>query len=88
MWVEKRSKNNFKFVEQYKDPLTEKPRRVSITLSKNTAHTRKEAQAALEAKIRQRLRHIQDDSIKHGVTLAQLQDDWLTEYENLVKTHT
>lgn len=88
MWVEKRSKNNYKFVEQYKDPLTEKPRRVSITLSKNTAHTRKEAQAALEAKIRQRLRHIQDDSIKHGVTLAQLQDDWLKEYKNLVKTHT
>lgn len=88
MWVEKRSKNNYKFVEQYKDPLTEKPRRVSITLSKNTAHTRKEAQAALEAKIRQRLRHVQDGSIKHGVTLAQLQDDWLTEYENLVKTHT
>lgn len=88
MWVEKRSKNNFKFVEQYKDPLTEKPKRVSVTLSKNTAHTRKEAQAALEAKIRQRLRHIQDNSIKHGVTLGQLKEDWLDEYENLVKTHT
>ena len=79
MWVEKRSKNNYKFVEQYKNPLTGKPKRVSVTLSKNTAHTRKEAQTALEAKIRQRLRRLQDDSIKHGVTLAQLQDDWLTE---------
>lgn len=88
MWVEKRSKNNFKFVEQYKNPLTGKPKRVSITLSKNTAHTRKEAQAALEAKIRQRLRHIQDDSIKHGVTLAQLKDDWLAEYKDLAKTNT
>ena len=48
MWVEKRSKNNYKFVEQYKNPLTGKPKRVSVTLSKNTAHTRKEAQAAFD----------------------------------------
>lgn len=88
MWVEKRAKNNYKFVEQYKNPLTGKPKRVSVTLSKNTAHTRKEAQAALEAKIRSRLRHIQDSSIKHGVTLAQLKKDWLDEYKDLVKTHT
>lgn len=88
MWVEKRSKNNFKFVEQYKDPLTDKPKRVSVTLSKNTAHTRKEAQAALEAKIRQRLRHLQDGSIKHGVTLGQLKDDWLKDREAFTKAKT
>ena len=38
MWVEKRDKDNYKFVEQYKDPLTVKNKRVSLTLEKNTAH--------------------------------------------------
>lgn len=88
MWVEKRAKNNFKFVEQYKDPLTDKKKRVSITLDKNTAHTRKQAQTALEAKIRERLRTIKDGTIKHGVTLEQLKEDWLANYKHLVKTHT
>ena len=34
MWVEKRDKDNYKFVEQYKDPLTGKNKRVSLTLEK------------------------------------------------------
>lgn len=88
MWIEKRSKDNYKFVEQYKDPLTGKHKRVSITLDKNTAHTRKQAQAVLEAKIRQRIKYTQDGSIKHGVTLRELRTEWLDNYKHLVKTHT
>lgn len=88
MWVEKRSKNNYKFVEQYKDPLTEKPKRVSITLGKNTAHTRKEAQAALEAKIREKLKHVIDGKIKEGVTLEELKEEWLPDYKLKVKAYT
>lgn len=88
MWVEKRDKDNFKFVEQYRDPLTDKKKRVSITLGKNTSHTRKEAQTLLEHKIQQLLRYSLDNSIKHGVTLKGLIDDWLKDYKELVKSHT
>lgn len=88
MWVEKRDKDNYKFVEQYKDPLTGKNKRVSLTLEKNTAHTRKQAQAALEAKIKQRLQHIKDGTLKHGITLKQLSEEWLKNYHALVKYHT
>lgn len=77
MWVEKRDKDNYKFVEQYKDPLTGKNKRVSLTLEKNTAHTRKQAQASLEEKIRQRLQRIKDGTLKHGITLKQLSEEWL-----------
>lgn len=34
MWIEQRTENNYKFVEQYKDPLTNKYHRVSITLNR------------------------------------------------------
>ena len=34
MWIEKRSAKSFKFVEQYKDPLTNKFHRVSVTFSR------------------------------------------------------
>lgn len=88
MWVEKRAKDNYKFVEQYKDPLTGKNKRVSLTLDKNTAHTRKQAQAALEAKIQQRLLHVKDGTLKHGITLKQLSEEWLKNYHTLVKYHT
>ncbi len=88
MWVEKRDKDNYKFVEQYKDPLTGKNKRVSLTLEKNTAHTRKQAQASLEEKIRQRLQRIKDGTLKHGITLKQLSEEWLKNYRTLVKYHT
>lgn len=51
MWVENTNKGKFKFIERYKDPLTLKYKRVSITMDKNTAQTRKMAQGELQKKI-------------------------------------
>lgn len=88
MWVEKRAKDNFKFVEQYKDPLTGKYKRVSTTMDKNTNTTRRKAQIVLEAKIQDKLRYIDDGNIKKGVTLGELIDEWLSYYKLMVKEHT
>lgn len=51
MWVEELNNGRFKFVEQYKCPLTHKYKKVSITLDKNTTATRKKANKILLDKI-------------------------------------
>lgn len=52
MYVRKTPKGKWRFAEGYTDPLTGKWREVSITLPKNTATARKEANAYLQQKIR------------------------------------
>ncbi|HGH0855000.1 TPA: site-specific integrase, partial [Staphylococcus pseudintermedius] len=56
MWVEEyRDRNNkkkYRFYEKYKDPYTNKWRRVSIVLNKNTKQTQKEAILQLTEKIK------------------------------------
>ena len=54
MWSEKVA-TGYKFVERYRDPLTGKDRRVSVTMEKDTRQTRKIAQGALDAKIQEAL---------------------------------
>lgn len=54
MWIEQNNNGTFKAVERYTDILTGKQKKVSITISKNTAKSRKEAQAALARKIAQK----------------------------------
>lgn len=51
MWCEITKDGKAKFIERYKDPMTGKLKRMSITLEKDTAKTRKEAQKLLGAKI-------------------------------------
>ena len=58
MWAEKLPNGKFKFVERFTNPMTLKDHRVSVTLDKNTASTRKQAQAALDAKIERKLKDI------------------------------
>ncbi|MDW5473263.1 integrase [Limosilactobacillus reuteri] len=50
MWIENLPDGRFKFRERYKDPLTGKSFKVSVTVAKNTTHTRKEAQIKLDKK--------------------------------------
>lgn len=50
MWVEKRN-GKFKFTERYEDYFTGQEKRVSVTMDKNTAQSRKLAQQTLNAKI-------------------------------------
>jgi len=51
MWSEKTANGKVKFVERYKDPLTDKMERVSVTMEKNTASTRKQATTILNQRI-------------------------------------
>lgn len=52
MWVEQLDNGKYKFFERYKDPYTEKWRRVSITLDSGSNRAKKEAQKLLDEKIK------------------------------------
>ena len=51
MWMEELPNGKYKFFERYKDPYTEKLKRVSVTLSSGTSRAKKEAQKLLDDKI-------------------------------------
>lgn len=51
MWVEQLPNGKYKFFERYKDPYTEKWKRVSITLESGSNRAKKEAQKLLDEKI-------------------------------------
>ena len=51
MWSEKLPNGKVRFAERYEDPLTGEQKKVSVTMDKDTASTRKLAQAALGDKI-------------------------------------
>lgn len=51
MWIEELPNGKYKFFERYKDPYTEKWKRVSITLESGSNRAKKEAQKLLDEKI-------------------------------------
>lgn len=55
MWIEKLENGKYKFFERYKDPYTEKWRRVSVTLDSGSSRAKKEAQKILDKKIELKL---------------------------------
>lgn len=85
MWVEETKKGKYKYIERYTDPLTGKYRRVSITLEKNTAQAKKQAQKALDKKIE---RALNSNPKQEGMTLSKLVDLYRTEQKNTVKPST
>lgn len=88
MWAETTKDGKAKFREQYKDPLTGKYRKVSVTFDKNTNSTRRRAQIELEQKIAHKLQHIQDGNIKQDVTLGQVIEEWEPIYKKQVLSGT
>jgi integrase len=54
MWIEETKSGKFKFVEQYTDYMTGKRKRVSVTMEKNTAATRRTALETLMRMIEER----------------------------------
>ena len=88
MWAETTKDGKAKFREQYKDPLTGKYKKVSVTYDKNTNQTRRKAQIALESKIQSKLRHIQDGNIKKDVTLGEVIKEWELVYKKQVLSGT
>lgn len=51
MWSEKLPNGKVRYVERYEDPLTGAQKKISVTMDKDTASARKQAQAALQDKI-------------------------------------
>lgn len=51
MWMEELPNGKYKYFERYKDPYTEKWKRVSVTLDSGSARAKKEAQKLLDEKI-------------------------------------
>lgn len=84
MWVEETKNGKFKMVERYEDYLTGQSKKVSVTMDKNTAQSRKVAQKALEEKIGQRLTHKE----KSKITLKELIEEYRKEQEQTVKKST
>lgn len=88
MWAETTKDGKTKFREQYKDPLTGKYKKVSVTYDKNTNQTRRKAQIVLESKIRDKLSRTIDDQVVEGITLKRLADEWYEEYKKRVSPTT
>ena len=58
MWIEELYNGKYKYFERYKDPYTEKWRKVSVTLESASNRAKKEAQKILEEKIKTALRNL------------------------------
>lgn len=84
MWVEETKNGKFKAVERYKDYLTGKTKRVSVMMEKNTAQSRKVAQAALNEKIQQACRTNETNSIR----LVDLVEEYRKDQKLTVKKST
>ena len=74
MWIEKLKTGKYRAVERYTDPLTGKDRKMSVTIEKNTAATRKVAAEALRAKAE--AMYAADPS-KQEITLQELLDKYI-----------
>ena len=77
MWVEELPNGKFKYFERYKDPLTEKWKKVSITLEKCNRQAEKKAQAYLQEKIDKKLSSKGDKNITYGQLKKEYLDQWL-----------
>ncbi len=88
MWTEPTKTGKVKFVEQFKNPLTLKYTRVSITMDKETNTTRKIAQQTLNKRIEEKLRYLEDGQIKEGVTFGELIEEFDNYFQQMVKFST
>ena len=84
MWVEEIPNGKFKFCERYKDPLSGKQKRVSVTMLKNTPQTRKQAQVILQGKIDEKLHTASTVSI----TFHQVANEFWERYITRIRPQT
>ena len=82
MWIEETKSGKFKFTEQYMDYMTGKKKRVSVTLPKNTAATRKNAASILVRMIEEKQSAPKQNS---NITLGELVEEYLRHQELILK---
>ena len=83
MWVEQTKQGKYKYTERYTDPYTGKYRRVSIVLDKNTRQAQKQAQAALQ----ERIKALEDEK-QDNITFNELINLYREEQLKTVKIST
>ena len=88
MWSEKLPNGKVRFVERYEDPMTGKTPKISITMDKDTASTRKLAQAALNDKIEAKLSSITATIKKGDLRLSELVELYRTDQKATVTQST
>ena len=85
MWHEKftnkHGETKYRYYEKYKDPLTNKWRRVSVVLNKNGKQSQKEAQKCLNERIEAKLNDKTPTTLK-SLTFHAACDEWLEHYKN------
>lgn len=83
MWIEETKNGKFKFCERYKDYITGKTKRVSVTMDKNTPKNRKLAMEMLNKKIQ-----LTQPTDKEDITLKILAEKYLNYQKQTVKLST
>lgn len=81
MWMEELPNGKYKFFERYKDPYTEKWKRVSVTLDSGSARAKKEAQKLLDEKIDKVIQKLSTSDR----LFSDLLDEWWTFYQKSVR---
>ncbi|HGD7051695.1 TPA: tyrosine-type recombinase/integrase [Streptococcus agalactiae] len=84
MWIEELANGKFKYIERYTDPLTNKYKKVSVTLDKNSSQAQKKAGLILQEKIEDRLA-IRNHS---EMTYGELKKEYLKQWIPTVKDST
>lgn len=86
MWIEefknKHDETKYRYYEKYKDPYTDKWKRVSVVLNKNTKASQKEAMLQLDDKINLKITNKQPDKYKSNIKFSKLMEEWLEFYSN------
>ena len=86
MWMEEMPNGKYKFFERYKDPYTEKLKKVSVTMEKKTPQARNQAAILLQEKINQKLgekQHFVSD-----ITFEKLYEEFEENWKHGVKNST
>ena len=81
MWIEELANGKYKFFERYKDPYTEKWKRVSVTLESCSNRAKKEAQKLLDERINNVLQKLSTSDR----LFADVLDEWWMFYQKGVR---
>ena len=86
MWMEELPNGKYKFFERYKDPYTEKFKKVSVTMEKKTPQARNQAAILLQEKINQKLGEKQHSV--SNITFEKLYEEFEENWKHGVKNST
>ena len=87
MWKQQRDKK-YRFFEQYKDPLTNKQKTVSVTMNDDKKKTAKQAQIILNNKINKIISRVKRTTLIHNVTFESLLTEYLDDEKKRVRRST